>query len=190
MRKKTCPYICFVTRVKATRRLVRLIKMLSMKPKMLRSVLAGMLLCIGVVLMAHVATAQEPDAYCKRVGNDDRVKPVRESLVPEARRLFYTSPDVSAALVQKSTVFRCMDGNVWLCNYGANLICDKADVSRVSKGAAAYCKQPPGSDLVPMSATGHATIYTWKCVGSKARILDQWTKVDGRGFIAENWKRR
>jgi len=82
-----------------------------------------------------------------------------------------------------------MDGAVWLCNYGANLICAKADLSRASPGAESYCKDNLGSEVVPMAATGHATIYSWECIGNKARIKSGSVPVDPRGFIANQWKR-
>ena len=81
-----------------------------------------------------------------------------------------------------------MSGKVWLCNHGANLTCAKGDASRVSKGATAWCKDHPGADVVPMVATGHATIHTWTCVASVARIK-QSEKLDARGFIAGQWLR-
>ena len=81
-----------------------------------------------------------------------------------------------------------MNGIAWLCNYGANLVCDKADVNRDSLGAEEFCRENPDSIGVPMSATGHATIYEWKCVGQQPRIIRQVNQVDARGFIAENWK--
>jgi hypothetical protein len=80
-----------------------------------------------------------------------------------------------------------MNGKAWLCNHGANLLCAKADIRRLSKGATAYCKENPDSDIVPMTATGHATIHTWQCVGNKPRITAS-EKVDPRGFIANQWK--
>jgi hypothetical protein len=78
-----------------------------------------------------------------------------------------------------------MAGKVWLCNYGANLVCGKANVNRRSQGASEFCKENPGSDVVPMAATGHDTIYEWKCVGKKAHIVRQ---IDPRGFLTGNWK--
>jgi hypothetical protein len=100
------------------------------------------------------ASAQDLNAHCASVGNDDRVKPIPEALVPEARRLFGGGPDQSATALQASTVFRCMSGQVWLCNHGANLTCAKGDARRVSKGAIAWCKDHPDTDVVPMVATG------------------------------------
>jgi hypothetical protein len=81
-----------------------------------------------------------------------------------------------------------MQNKVWLCNYGANLVCGKANTSRKSKGAAEFCRQNPGSDVVPMAATGHDTIYDWTCVGNEAHVSGKIAEVDPRGFIAGNWK--
>lgn len=143
---------------------------------------------VALSLSGAPASAQEIRAYCASVGNDDRVQPVPSGLIASARRLFEMPAEVSDREVQATTSARCMNGAVWLCNYGANLVCDKADVSRDSPGATRFCSQNPNAIGVPMSATGHATIYEWKCVGRAARIAGQTMKVDARGFIADNWK--
>jgi hypothetical protein len=132
------------------------------------------------------APVEDPRAYCARVGDDDQTKPIPPWYVSRALRLFYLKP-VDPRQVEKSTVYRCMRGAPWLCNYGANLSCAKADVSRVSKGAENYCREFPGSAVVPMAATGHDTIYSWKCVGKEPRITAS-EKVDERSFIASQWK--
>jgi hypothetical protein len=134
------------------------------------------------------ASAQDVQAYCARVGDDDRVQPIPDALLPNARRMFDVEAGTADSYVQATTSVRCMNGAVWLCSYGANLICEKADVSRDSPGADQFCKQNPDSIGVPMAATGHATVYDWKCVGREARITGQIVEVDGRGFIAGNWK--
>jgi hypothetical protein len=153
---------------------------------MLRSVPAAQLaLIIGFVATAE-ARARDLSAHCASVSNDDRVKPIPGELVPAARGALGLGSDESDASLGASTVFRCMSGKVWLCNHGANLTCAKGDVHRVSKGATAWCKDHPGADVVPMVATGHATIHTWTCVGSVARIK-QSGKLDARGFIANQW---
>jgi hypothetical protein len=132
------------------------------------------------------ARSQDLNARCASVGNDDRVRPIPETLVPEARRLFGGGSEQPDAALQASTVFRCMSGQIWLCSHGANLTCSKGDVRRLSRGAAAWCKDHPGSGVVPMVATGHDTIHTWTCVGSEARIASS-EKLDPRGFIAAQW---
>ena len=158
---------------------------------LLRTLFAGVLalIIVGAVPAAiiEVAHAQGVVAYCANTGNDDRVRPIPHELVPAARRLFQWVSDLPSASVEDNTAFRCMNGKIWLCNYGANLLCAKGDVSRISKGAEAYCKELPGSDLVPMAATGHATIHTWECLGSKPRIRES-KEVDIRGFITKQWQ--
>jgi hypothetical protein len=156
---------------------------------MIRSVLAGILLSlVAIILIATPALAQDARSRCASAGDDDSLRPIPATLVPRARRVFDLSAEMSGAWIKKSTRFRCMSGKVWLCNFGANLVCDKANASRSSPGAEEFCAQNPGADVVPMAATGHDTIYAWKCVGKKARISRQVEKLDPRGFIAGNWK--
>ena len=154
------------------------------------SVALGAVLYVAAIFSAlcQEAPGQEPIKYCASVGTDDDVRPIAPGLVPQALRMFYLRP-VDPEQVRRSTVYRCMDAAVWLCNYGANLVCAKADVSRVSRGAERYCRENPGSDVVPMAATGHATIYSWECVGAETRIKSGSLSVDSRGFIADQWKR-
>lgn len=156
-----------------------------------RSIFAGLSLIVALeaAILCTPAAAQDVQRYCARVKDDDRVQPIPDHLIGVARRMFELPADASESYVQASTSIRCMNGAAWLCSYGANLVCEKADVSRDSYGAEQYCRQNPDSIGVPMSATGHATVYEWKCVGREARIVRQSTAVDDRGFIAENWKR-
>lgn len=143
---------------------------------------------VGATTLGTLAWAQDVRTYCSKIGDDDRVQPVPDALIPIARRIFDVSAETSDSDVQASTSVRCMNGIVWICSYGANLICEKADVSRDSPGAEKFCSQNPGSAGVPMSATGHATVYDWTCVGRKAHIARRVLSVDARGFIADNWK--
>ena len=129
--------------------------------------------------------SQDAKAYCAAVRDDDRVKPIPAALVSEAARALEMD---DTDWVKRSTVFRCMDGSVWVCNHGANIPCSKANTSRVSKAVTAYCKKNPGSDVVPMVVTGHDTVHEWRCVGSKPQIVHS-EPVDARGFIADQWIR-
>jgi hypothetical protein len=130
------------------------------------SIVAGVLLgiVVGSTMLSTSASAQDIQAYCAKVGDDDRVQPIPDALLQNARRMFDVQVDEADSYVQATTSARCMNGAVWLCNYGANSI------------------------GVPMSATGHATVYDWRCVGREARIAGQIVDVDARGFIAGNWK--
>lgn len=158
---------------------------------MLRSVLARVIVSMaGAMPMALTATARAQDlnAYCAKVGNDDRVKPMPAALVPAARRLFNLELATDADFVLRSTVYRCMSGSVWLCNHGANIPCAKADLRPMPPSVATYCKENPNEAFVPMIVTGHDAIHSWECLGGKPRIK-QSQKVDPRGFAAGQWRR-
>lgn len=152
---------------------------------MFRSALFSFLILIA---LPSLAQAQGVEARCAKVGDDDKAKPIPAALVPQARQLFGFSRETPNAVIRNGTSYRCMGGKAWLCNVGANLVCGKANAAKNLPGAAAFCKDNPGSDMIPMAATGHDTIYEWKCVGPNAQIVRQVVAVDPRGFIAENWK--
>jgi hypothetical protein len=156
----------------------------------IRSVIAGLALVVAAVaaMSPTPVRAQDAGASCARAAADDRVQPLPDALVGKARQVFEIPTATADSDVRSATTYRCMKGAVWLCNTGANLVCDKADVSRKSPGAEQFCKDNPNSADIPMSATGHATVYNWKCVGKTARVAGKITDVDARGFIAANWK--
>ncbi len=142
-----------------------------------------------LALSPGLASAADMRARCARVGDDDRAIPIDASLVGAARAAFGLAADAPADWVVASTVARCMGGAVWLCNAGANIPCGKADANRRNAGASAFCRQNPGAQTVPMSATGHATIYGYVCDGTRARVTKKFGAVDARGFVADSWKR-
>jgi hypothetical protein len=153
------------------------------KTRMTACIFASLL---ATLLFLPQARAQEPAALCAGKGTIDQTKSIPRSLVEAAGRLF---GETDPAFVKTSTVYRCMNDEVWLCTYGANLVCDKADTSRANSGVAQWCREHPGASDIPMVATGHGTIYSWACTGTKPRITGVLQKVDARGYIADNWKR-
>jgi hypothetical protein len=108
-------------------------------------------------------------AHCKSVGTSDMVRPL-----PDAAGSFW----------------RCMDGLVFVCAVGANIPCQsKADVSRRNSGAEAFCRENPNAQIVPAYATGHRTIYAWRCVAGAAVRGRPVLRLDRRGFQADFWHR-
>ncbi len=140
-------------------------------------------------------TYDSPFAYCKAVGTIDSPgkeytgPPVPESIA-KALKKAWGSPD-SAPLDTfiQGTYWRCMDGEVYACNVGANLPCDeKADVSREpTDGMKDYCKENSGSDFIPMYVTGHSTVYEWKCDGVTPVAGKQFADVDKQGYQKDIW---
>ncbi len=141
-------------------------------------------------------TFSDPFAYCAAVGTIDQ---------PDAR---YTGPAVPDAVIngykkaagleastmplemfQKTTIWRCMTGEVYACNFGANLPCSyKANTDKTPTQAMIdYCQANPDSDFIPMSVTGHSTIYSFHCVKDTPELLDQIEKVDAEGYLEQIW---
>ncbi len=145
---------------------------------------------------APPVTYNDPFAYCAAVGTID---------TPDAR---YTGPKISEEIINdfkkaagletstepmdmfmKTTIWRCMNKQVYVCNFGANLPCDsKANTSKTpSPTMENYCKANPDAEFIPMSETGHNTIYSWHCVKDSPEVLEQIGQVDAAGFVANIW---
>lgn len=146
--------------------------------------------------VAAQKTYSDPFAYCAAVGTID---------TPDAR---YAGPQMSEEIVNgyktaagletstepmemfmKTTIWRCMDNQVYACNFGANLPCDsKANIDKTpSPAMEEYCKANPDSEFITMSETGHETIYSWHCTKDIPEVLDQIGEVDAAGFLAQIW---
>jgi hypothetical protein len=143
---------------------------------------------IAIALLTAVhAKAEPPAAFCQRVGTDDRARPIPETLVPAVNAAFGTRMPTRVAT--DTTVFRCAGGNVLVCTVGANLPCGKANISREpGEGAVRWCADHADSAFVPAVATGHDTIYEWRCTGGTPQIARQVLQADKRGVVAEFWK--
>lgn len=144
--------------------------------------LAAAMSALGV----EPARAEVPARLCSRVGTDDTLRNAPASLAPAINAVFGTR--MSPAEAARSTFYRCIRGRVLVCTIGANLPCGKANVSRTLPGADAYCRDNPNADFIPMAATGHDTIFEWRCSGRRATVVKQTGQVDARGFVKQYWK--
>ena len=143
-------------------------------------------------------TYSDPFSYCAAIGTID---------TPDAR---YTGPKISDEIIngfiaaagleastepmeifKQTTIWRCMDSQVFVCNFGANLPCSsKANIDKTpSPEMQDYCKANPDSDFIPMSVTGHETIYSWHCIKDAPELLEQIAQVDAAGYLANMWYR-
>ena len=111
------------------------------------------------------------------------VAPTPPGLQAKVATAFGIAPEAA-----RNSVLRCSGTTLMACTVGANLNCGKADMRRFLPGATAYCRDNPDSDFIPMFATGHDTIYEWRCTGGKAIAGKMLLTVDPQGFVAENWK--
>ena len=96
--------------------------------------------------------------------------------------------DIPVEMVRDGAFVRCAGTRLLACAVGANLNCGKANKSRSLPGAREYCRSNPDADNIPMAATGHDTIYDWRCVGRRAVATKVVVAVDAQGYDAGNWK--
>jgi hypothetical protein len=121
-------------------------------------------------------------SYCPDPAHAKPAK-IPPDLVPAVAKAFALDPGaLGAAFV------RCAGDKLLGCMVGANLVCDKADQRRTLPGATAWCRENAGANVIPMAATGHATVYEWSCKGARAVAGKALVTVDPQGFIADNWK--
>jgi hypothetical protein len=143
--------------------------------------LAGLL---GQAVSSH---AEPAASYCRGPGLGNTVLPTPGSLVGSVAAAFGVR--MPPAEVAAQTVIRCDNGVVLACMTGANLNCGKADVRTTSVGGDAWCREHPNASFIPMFATGHATIFAWRCDGAHAVPERQAQAVDAQGYTVGNWRR-
>ncbi len=88
---------------------------------------------------------------------------------------------------QAGAHIRCMAGQLWACFTGANLPCEKMNTARDNKGAEGFCQTNPDAPAVPAFATGHGSIYSYRCAAGRAEITGTTFPLDARGFAATLW---
>ena len=152
----------------------------------MKELLLAPLLLFLLIAPAAAGSFKDPVAYCRAVGTIDK---------PEARYQGPKLPDWMAAKLNlqpsqaKMMEWRCADGAVLACRYGANIPCNaKADTSRTATAAINdYCRENPGSDFVPMYVTGRETVISWACHGADPVVVDAGA-VDAQGYAKAFWE--
>lgn len=143
----------------------------------------GFLLTALIVLLITPAQPAAAQSFCSSAAH---AKP--QKVPPELLAAVVAAFQIDAAAAGDTAVVRCAGGKPMACYVGANLNCDKADTRRTLPGATAWCREHPGSNGIPMAATGHTTIYDWSCKGGRAVAGKAVTTVDPQGYAAYNWK--
>jgi hypothetical protein len=141
-------------------------------------------LVLATIYFAGPASGAGARPYCA-AGEGPRVSvPVPRELEAEVAKAFGVPVD----LVRDGGFIRCAGPKLLACVIGANLNCETANTRRSLPGANEFCRANPNSDVVPMAATGHDTIYDWRCVGKRAVAKKVVVTVDRQGYDAGNWK--
>ena len=136
------------------------------------------------VLHAVPVSAADGLAICASGAGPRAPVPVPKDLEADVARTFGLPIDLARQLA----FVRCAGDRLLACSVGANLNCGKADTRRSVPGADEYCRANPDADNIPTFATGHDTIYAWRCVGRRAVATKAVVAVDPHGYDAGNWK--
>ncbi len=155
---------------------------------------SGALVGKAVLAVDSGLEVSDPFTYCERMGTDDRLTGAGSASSETAVKIL--EPYLRAALqlpagaplAPGSVYWRCMQGKVYVCAVGANQPCgSKADRAKRNPGAETYCRENPAATDVPAFATGHETIYSWRCAAGKALRGAPIAKLDRRGFRSDIW---
>jgi len=147
-------------------------------------------LVTGATLLAAIAVAPSPsiaehlaDMVCRGAASSSAAE-LPDELIPAAAKAL----EMDARFIRGGGYYRCSHGRLFVCAVGANLNCGKADTERNPDSVVAYCLHNPNNPFIPMAVTGHATVYSWKCVGGAPQLLEGGLSVDADGYVADNWR--
>jgi hypothetical protein len=148
----------------------------------------------GAASAATTPRYDDPVAYCAAMRTIDRPDPryagpaVPDWMAQALRQAAGGSADAPLDFFKRAR-WRCADGKVLACLYGANIPCDsKADTRRrASEGSRRFCRDNREADVVPAFAAGRTTVYEWRCRGGVPGIVRQIQRTDGRGYAASFW---
>jgi hypothetical protein len=141
-------------------------------------------LAFGLLQCAFPASAASGPAYCGSSAGPRVPAPVPQDLETDVANTFAVPVDA----VRRGGFVRCAKEKLLACLTGANLNCGKANLRRSLPGAREFCRANPDADMIPMFATGHDTIYAWRCVGKRAVAGKAVVTVDPDGYDAGNWR--
>jgi hypothetical protein len=157
--------------------------------------LAALAVVAGVFGVRRAEAAwSDPVAYCRAVGTIDAPDasyngPAVPDWMVRALMRIANAPSGTPQSAFRHAAWRCLDGRVLACSFGANIPCDeKADASRApSRGATRFCAHHKDSVVVPAYAAGRATVFEWRCAAGDPVIARQVLNVDARGFASAFW---
>ena len=136
----------------------------------------------------------DPAAYCAAVRTIDKPDgryrgPAVPDWMARALKKAEHSPEDTPLDVFTHAAWRCADGRVLACFYGANLPCgEKADPRRApTEPVVAFCRAEPESEIVPAYVTGRRTVFEWRCRAGKPAIVRRVATVDRQGYAAKYW---
>jgi hypothetical protein len=146
----------------------------------------------GLVAQERPKPREDLAATCARLGNDDTIRDYDPALRDRTMLAFKTLfPQAKGPLddgsLETQAQYRCMNGKVMVCFIGANLPCAKMNAKCENAGADSFCRDNPAAESVPAFATGHDTIYAYRCRAGRAEVTATTRQLDQRGFARTLW---
>jgi hypothetical protein len=138
----------------------------------------------GALALACSASAASAAAICADGAGPRVAIHVPKKLEADVAKAF----NITVDMVRDAAFVRCAGTKLLACWVGANLNCGKANTRRSLPGASEFCRANPDADMIPMAATGHDTIYAWRCAGKRAVATKAVVAVDPDGYDAGNWR--
>ena len=149
-------------------------------------------LLFAVVVVASVAVPARsqsftsPVRYCQAVGTIDK---------PDAR---YAGPKLPQWMARKLNLnpgdankleWRCANGAVLACLYGANIPCgSKANTgTQLTAAISDYCRENPDASDIPAVVTGHETNVSWACRRGHPYVAGS-AELDAQGYVKSYWQ--
>jgi hypothetical protein len=135
--------------------------------------------------LSSVHQYRDPIAYCQAVGTIGK---------PDGR---YSGPKLPVWMARDLNLkprqgdmmeWRCANGAVMACVYGANIPCDsKANTSQTPTQAVTnYCKHNKNSSFVPKYVTGHESAVSWACHDATPVVIGV-DPTDPQGYSSSYW---
>jgi hypothetical protein len=145
-------------------------------------------LAAGTGALAQTPSLTDPKAYCRAAGTIDGHHQFTGDEIPEWMVAPFVNPQYPRAIYGIS--WRCVGGNVLVCQNAQSPSCLKADTDRTPTAAMSeFCRRNSNSQVIPRVVTGTERMlaYNWICRGPQPAIARE-TRLDAQGFVAADWK--
>jgi hypothetical protein len=142
-----------------------------------------------------------PFDYCHAVGDIDTpdgryVSPGQTpEMVNAIADAWAMPPDAEFRRLPPTLTWRCMEGRVYVCTYGANIQCNaKANFdTQPTDTMSRWCEAPQMIPVpkmpvfVPAYVAGRTTAYSWVCQEGRAVSYGEPAPVDAQGYFKRFW---
>ena len=143
----------------------------------------------GTGALAQVPSFTDPQAFCSAVGTiDGPDSRFTGDKIPDWMMVPFVNPQYPRAIYGIS--WRCVAGNVLVCQNAQSPSCLKANTDRIPSAAMSeFCRDNVNSQVIPRVVTGTERMlaYNWICRGTEPAIAKA-TRLDAQGFVAADWK--